>query len=91
MGIRPAMKVERSPTWQNTLLNERYFRHHGEASHSLTDRQNCGSEHSGIAPLAHPLETTQRCAVNQVTETNHARRLSPCPATDEGLYLCQVG
>lgn len=43
---------------------------------------------SGIEPLAHPLETTQRLRADNVTETNQREALQAiAPATEEGLYL----
>lgn len=42
----------------------------------------------GIAPLAHPLETTQRLRVDQVSEINQREALQViAPATEAGLYL----
>ncbi|WP_193075856.1 Asp-tRNA(Asn)/Glu-tRNA(Gln) amidotransferase subunit GatC [Pseudomonas sp. FME51] len=43
---------------------------------------------SGIEPLAHPLETTQRLRADNVTETNQREALQAiAPATEQGLYL----
>ena len=43
---------------------------------------------SGIEPLAHPLETTQRLRADNVTETNQREALQIiAPATEQGLYL----
>ena len=43
---------------------------------------------SGIEPLAHPLETTQRLRADNVTEPNQREALQAiAPATEEGLYL----
>lgn len=43
---------------------------------------------SGIEPLAHPLETTQRLRADNVTETNQREALQTiAPATEQGLYL----
>ncbi|MEJ6656254.1 MAG: Asp-tRNA(Asn)/Glu-tRNA(Gln) amidotransferase subunit GatC [Pseudomonas sp.] len=43
---------------------------------------------SGIEPLAHPLETTQRLRADNVTETNQREVLQAiAPATEQGLYL----
>ncbi|WP_373185360.1 Asp-tRNA(Asn)/Glu-tRNA(Gln) amidotransferase subunit GatC [Halopseudomonas sp.] len=43
---------------------------------------------AGVAPLAHPLETTQRLRADQVTETNQRDALQAiAPATEDGLYL----
>lgn len=42
----------------------------------------------GVAPLAHPLETTQRLRKDAVTETNQRDALQAiAPATEDGLYL----
>lgn len=42
----------------------------------------------GIAPLAHPLETTQRLRADTVTETNHRDDYQTiAPAVENGLYL----
>lgn len=42
----------------------------------------------GVAPLAHPLETTQRLRADEVTETNQRDALQAiAPATEDGLYL----
>ena len=43
---------------------------------------------SGIEPLSHPLEITQRLRADQVTESNQRDALqSIAPATEQGLYL----
>ena len=43
---------------------------------------------SGIEPLSHPLEITQRLRADQVTERNQRDALqSIAPATEQGLYL----
>jgi len=42
----------------------------------------------GVAPLAHPLETTQRLRADAVTETNQREaNMANAPARDEGLFL----
>jgi len=42
----------------------------------------------GIAPLAHPLETTQRLRPDEVSETNQREAYQTiAPATEAGLYL----
>ncbi|MDW7746129.1 Asp-tRNA(Asn)/Glu-tRNA(Gln) amidotransferase subunit GatC [Halomonas sp.] len=42
----------------------------------------------GVAPLAHPLETTQRLRADEVTETDQRERFQRCaPAVEQGLYL----
>lgn len=43
---------------------------------------------SGVEPLAHPLETTQRLRTDEVTEINQRDALQAiAPATEQGLYL----
>ncbi|QVM92396.1 Asp-tRNA(Asn)/Glu-tRNA(Gln) amidotransferase subunit GatC [Pseudomonas entomophila] len=43
---------------------------------------------TGIEPLAHPLETTQRLRPDQVTESNQRDRYQAvAPSTENGLYL----
>ena len=43
---------------------------------------------TGIEPLAHPLETTQRLRADVVTETNQRETFQAiAPAVEEGLYL----
>ncbi|KNX79633.1 glutamyl-tRNA amidotransferase [Pseudomonas sp. 250J] len=43
---------------------------------------------SGVEPLAHPLETTQRLRPDQVTESNQRDRYQAvAPSTENGLYL----
>jgi aspartyl-tRNA(Asn)/glutamyl-tRNA(Gln) amidotransferase subunit C len=43
---------------------------------------------SGIEPLAHPLETTQRLRADQVTEHNCREAYQAiAPAVENGLYL----
>ncbi|GGX82015.1 glutamyl-tRNA(Gln) amidotransferase subunit C [Litchfieldella qijiaojingensis] len=42
----------------------------------------------GVAPLAHPLDTTQRLRADEVTETDQRDRFQRCaPAVANGLYL----
>lgn len=42
----------------------------------------------GIAPLAHPLDATQRLRPDEVTEHNQREHFQACaPATEDGLYL----
>ncbi|ABE59592.1 MULTISPECIES: Asp-tRNA(Asn)/Glu-tRNA(Gln) amidotransferase subunit GatC [Chromohalobacter] len=42
----------------------------------------------GIAPLAHPLDATQRLRPDEVTEHNQRERFQACaPVTEGGLYL----
>lgn len=53
----------------------------------LIDRMQA-VETGGVAPLAHPLETTQRLRADQVIETNQRDALQAiAPATEDGLYL----
>ncbi len=43
---------------------------------------------TGIEPLAHPLETTQRLRADAVTESNQRDAYQAiAPAVEEGLYL----
>ncbi|NLY57193.1 MAG: Asp-tRNA(Asn)/Glu-tRNA(Gln) amidotransferase subunit GatC [Gammaproteobacteria bacterium] len=43
---------------------------------------------TGIQPLSHPLEATQRLRADQVTETDQREELQAiAPATEQGLYL----
>lgn len=43
---------------------------------------------TGIEPLAHPLETTQRLRADKVTESNRREAYQTiAPAVEEGLYL----
>lgn len=43
---------------------------------------------TGIAPLAHPLEATQRLRADAVTESNHREAYQAiAPAVENGLYL----
>ena len=53
----------------------------------MADRlQAVDTEH--VAPLAHPLETTQRLRADEVTETDQRERFQRCaPAVEDGLYL----
>jgi aspartyl-tRNA(Asn)/glutamyl-tRNA(Gln) amidotransferase subunit C len=43
---------------------------------------------SGVEPLAHPLEATQRLRPDEVTETNNREHFQQvAPETESGLYL----
>ena len=43
---------------------------------------------TGIEPLAHPLEASQRLRADVVTESNHREAYqSIAPAVENGLYL----
>ncbi|WP_028240261.1 Asp-tRNA(Asn)/Glu-tRNA(Gln) amidotransferase subunit GatC [Stutzerimonas azotifigens] len=43
---------------------------------------------TGVEPLAHPLETTQRLRADQVTERNQRDQYQAvAPAVEDGLYL----
>jgi len=43
---------------------------------------------TGVEPLAHPLEMTQRLRPDEVTETDQRELFQAvAPATEEGLYL----
>lgn len=47
-----------------------------------------GVDTEGVAPLAHPLDTTQRLRADEVTETDQRDRFQRCaPAVEDGLYL----
>lgn len=53
----------------------------------LTDRMQA-VDTTGVEPLAHPLEATQRLRADQVTETNHRDEYQAiAPAVENGLYL----
>ncbi|EKM97404.1 asparaginyl/glutamyl-tRNA amidotransferase subunit C [Stutzerimonas degradans] len=53
----------------------------------LTDRMQA-VDTTGVEPLAHPLEATQRLRADQVTETNHRDEYQViAPAVENGLYL----
>lgn len=42
----------------------------------------------GVAPLAHPLDATQRLRADEVTETDQRDTFQRCaPAVEDGLYL----
>jgi len=42
----------------------------------------------GVAPLAHPLETTQRLRADEVTESDQRDHFQQgAPAVEQGLYL----
>ncbi len=42
----------------------------------------------GVAPLAHPLDVTQRLRADEVTERDQRSRFQQCaPAVENGLYL----
>lgn len=42
----------------------------------------------GVAPLAHPLDGTQRLRADEVTESDQRERFQRCaPAVEDGLYL----
>ncbi|HET8790089.1 MAG TPA: Asp-tRNA(Asn)/Glu-tRNA(Gln) amidotransferase subunit GatC [Modicisalibacter sp.] len=42
----------------------------------------------GVAPLAHPLDSTQRLRADEVTESDERERFQRCaPAVEDGLYL----
>ena len=43
---------------------------------------------TGVEPLAHPLEATQRLRVDEVTETDNRENFQQvAPETESGLYL----
>lgn len=42
----------------------------------------------GVAPMAHPLDATQRLRADNVTESDQRELLQRCaPAVEDGLYL----
>ncbi|TFH88041.1 Asp-tRNA(Asn)/Glu-tRNA(Gln) amidotransferase subunit GatC [Billgrantia azerbaijanica] len=42
----------------------------------------------GVAPLAHPLDATQRLRADEVTESDERERFQRCaPLVEKGLYL----
>ncbi|GHE22485.1 Asp-tRNA(Asn)/Glu-tRNA(Gln) amidotransferase subunit GatC [Halomonas urumqiensis] len=68
----------------------------GDAAHYLDDLgrilemvdQLQGLDTEGVAPLAHPLDATQRLRADEVTESNQRERFQRCaPAVEQGLYL----
>lgn len=43
---------------------------------------------TGVTPLAHPLDATQRLRADEVTESDQRERFQRCaPAVEDGLYL----
>ncbi len=43
---------------------------------------------TGVAPMANPLDATQRLRVDEITETDRRERfLAIAPLSEEGLYL----
>ncbi|SFU89582.1 Asp-tRNA(Asn)/Glu-tRNA(Gln) amidotransferase subunit GatC [Halomonas korlensis] len=47
-----------------------------------------GLDTHGVAPLAHPLDATQRLRADEVTEPDRREQFQRCaPAVEEGLYL----
>ena len=43
---------------------------------------------TGVAPLSHPLDATQRLRADEVTESNQRDQFQRCaPAVEDGLYL----
>ncbi|MBA2778816.1 Asp-tRNA(Asn)/Glu-tRNA(Gln) amidotransferase subunit GatC [Billgrantia kenyensis] len=42
----------------------------------------------GVAPLAHPLDVTQRLRADEITESDQRNTFQRCaPAVEDGLYL----
>ena len=65
---------------------ERYL---GELSNilALVDRMNAVNT-SGVAPMAHPLDATQRLRADEVKETDQREAFQKiAPAVSDGLYL----
>ncbi len=47
-----------------------------------------GIDTTGVAPLAHPLDATQRLRADEVTEADRRETFQRCaPAVENGLYL----
>ncbi|GAA0579928.1 Asp-tRNA(Asn)/Glu-tRNA(Gln) amidotransferase subunit GatC [Halomonas salifodinae] len=47
-----------------------------------------GIDTTGVAPLAHPLDATQRLRADEVTEVDRRETFQRCaPAVENGLYL----
>ncbi|MBF8221146.1 Asp-tRNA(Asn)/Glu-tRNA(Gln) amidotransferase subunit GatC [Halomonas sp. 328] len=47
-----------------------------------------GIDTTGVAPLAHPLDATQRLRADEVTEADQRETFQRCaPAVENGLYL----
>jgi len=43
---------------------------------------------SGVTPMAHPLDASQRLRRDQITETDRREELQACaPAVEDGFYL----
>ena len=43
---------------------------------------------TGVTPMAHPLDATQRLRGDQITETDRREELQACaPEVEDGLYL----
>jgi aspartyl-tRNA(Asn)/glutamyl-tRNA(Gln) amidotransferase subunit C len=57
----------------NTILN-------------LVNRLNKANT-KGVAPLAHPLELTQRVRADEVTESNQREHFQQAANTDKGFYV----
>ncbi|HHH39956.1 MAG TPA: Asp-tRNA(Asn)/Glu-tRNA(Gln) amidotransferase subunit GatC [Sedimenticola sp.] len=61
----------------------------GDLSNILDLVEQMGSvDTTGVTPMAHPLQMSQRLREDRVTETNQRERFqSIAPATENGLYL----
>ncbi|MEC8427190.1 MAG: Asp-tRNA(Asn)/Glu-tRNA(Gln) amidotransferase subunit GatC [Pseudomonadota bacterium] len=64
-----------------------------EAASSITDvlklvDQLQAADTDGVAPMAHPMDATQRLRADQVSEENRREAFQAiAPETEEGLYL----
>lgn len=64
-----------------------------EVAKSITDvlalvDQLQAADTEGVAPMAHPLDATQRLRADVVTENNHREEFQAiAPAAEQGLYL----
>ena len=71
-------------------LNDAYIPRTTEALNSILGLidQMQAVDTTGIEPLAHPLEASQRLRADVVTESNHREAYqSIAPAVENGLYL----
>lgn len=68
----------------------------GELEHFSTELSNilnlveqmASVDATGVEPMAHPLQMTQRLRADRVTETNARERFQQiAPRTEDGLYL----
>lgn len=85
-----------APTWKKIAhlarlgLNDADLPRTTEALNSILGLidQMQAVDTTGIEPLAHPLEASQRLRADVVTETNHREAYQAiAPAVENGLYL----